>query len=155
MNTPDEPRPLHDCVQILDVVLRESTAWTSMNPGALPDHPPRLVLDHAVQAARHGDVIVAEVRLSVVGTAAEDDSEQVLKLTALYAAVYACDPTRTTTDEELASFGNLSAIFNVWPFWRELASSYYGRMKLPLPILPSLSPNIGLVLGREPSTDEE
>ncbi len=150
-----DTRPLYDCVQILDVVLRESNAWTNLFPNNVADKLPKLELVQDVKVERHNEIVVAIADLSVIGID-QDSEDEVLKLSASYAVIYHCDPSRQTTLEELKQFGGSTAIFNVWPFWRELASSYYARMKLPFPVLPSLSPNLGLVLGpRDPEGAEE
>lgn len=38
--------------------------------------------------------------------------------------------------EELSEFGNVNAVFNAWPYWREFVQSSIGRMGLPPVVLP-------------------
>lgn len=146
----DDPntRPLYDCVNILDVLLRQSSA--TLHTWALPSEMPRLELFHEVEVKRHEDIVVAEVRLQVAG---KSDEELVLEINGTYALLYKIAPGRDTSPDDLADFGGGTALFNVWPFWRELVSSYYSRMKLPLPPLPSLSPNHGIVFGPAPGEE--
>ena len=38
--------------------------------------------------------------------------------------------------EELDAFGQVNAVFNAWPYWRELVQSSLARMSMPLLAVP-------------------
>ena len=43
--------------------------------------------------------------------------------------------------EELDAFGKVNAVFNSWPYWRELVHSSFSRMSIPNFIMPLLRVN--------------
>ena len=40
------------------------------------------------------------------------------------------------SSEELATFGQINAVFNAWPYWRELVQASLARMSLPALTVP-------------------
>lgn len=138
-------RPLYDCVQIQDVLLRDFHASINVFPAQFISMEPELRLAVAeAKAWRDAEYVFASVTFDV---RAVHEQDELLKITGTYFIVYWCDEQRDTTDEELEQFGGGTAVFNAWPFWREVVAGAYMRMGLSLPPLPTLSPNLGFVLG--------
>lgn len=133
------------CVSLKGVRLVSVKADTSLDPDALPQRPPTLSLqwDAAAVASEAGDRVEARIDFSMEG-ATDSQAQPCLSVQCTYVVTYQCTrPPRSDEELEQLAFG--SAVFNAWPFWRELAHSIYGRMGLPLPIIPSLSPNMELI----------
>jgi preprotein translocase subunit SecB len=48
-----------------------------------------------------------------------------------FVAFYSLESIENFTDENLQAFAQVNGVFNVWPYWRELAQSMVSRMGLP------------------------
>jgi hypothetical protein len=55
----------------------------------------------------------------------------------------------SVTQEELAAFAEVNAIFNAWPYWREYIQSTFVRMNLPPVALPVFRLSDHMVAGEE------
>jgi hypothetical protein len=49
---------------------------------------------------------------------------------------YSVPENKSFTTEELEAFGEGNAVFNAWPYWRELVQASLARMSLPPVTLP-------------------
>ena len=62
--------------------------------------------------------------------------EPVASIEATYVLVYSCTDTEQLPRENLNAFANTNAIFNVWPFWRELVMNTTLRMRMESIVIP-------------------
>lgn len=141
-----DDRPLYDCVQVVDVLLRSFSSRLEVFPSQFAEAAGQLQLGVTqASAVRQDEFVFATVGLEVFVT---KDEDEILRIEGTYLLVYRCDLDRETSEAELEQFGGGTAVFNVWPFWREAVAGAYMRMGLQLPPLPTLSPNLGVVLGK-------
>ncbi len=133
----EAPR-LQDLVNLVQVSLVDLQAHTTLLPEALPSSPPRLLLDIEAEGVDHPDAALVEVtiRLAVEAATEEDGEDSPLRITASYRVLYQRPPDHEPNEDDLRYFAENNGVFNVWPYWRELTHSLYGRMGVPLPPLP-------------------
>lgn len=82
------------------------------------------------------DTLYCGVRLEVL-IGAEDKSTAVVYAFAEYGLLYRIPAELEFSPETAEVFACRNAVFNSWPFFRELVHSVVGRMNLPSTIIPS------------------
>ncbi len=123
-------------VQLRSITLLRLEATSSWATSPPPSVPPSLALKHGAEGRDLGEVDgerLIEVRARM--TIRTEEPEPTLFIEANYRLLYAYG-SEPPGEDELAEFADRNGLFNVWPYWRELTSSLFGRMELPLPPLP-------------------
>lgn len=69
------------------------------------------------------------------GSEAENE-QPLVEISACLELGYRLPPDAQFSKEELSEFGNVNAVFNAWPYWREFIQSSISRMGLPPVVLP-------------------
>jgi hypothetical protein len=90
----------------------------------------------------HGQLVVKPT-FSVSAFKLSDDesnTEPCISIEATFAVLYACENVGRFSPENLEAFANTNAVFNVWPFWRELVMSISTRMRISPIVVPMLRP---------------
>ena len=124
------------------------------------EHEARSVLDDEPEAPALEElgnvfVVIAEFRAEywtphaveqmTKGTAVDPENEEAVPDIGIFAVFeldYTLDSTVGLTADDLRAFARMNAVFNVWPYWRELAHSTTVRMGLANPLLvPVLTVN--------------
>jgi hypothetical protein len=85
--------------------------------------------------------LVIRPTLSVAAFKLPDDTtirELFISIEATFAIMYTCDDVSQFPAENLEAFANTNAIFNVWPFWRELVLNTSARMRITPIVVPLL-----------------
>ncbi len=68
---------------------------------------------------------------------ADDDNEELqAEIRSKFELSYRISGDGTFSSQELEAFGEVNAVFNAWPYWRELVQSSLARMLLPPLTLP-------------------
>lgn len=112
-------------VSLQQVILTEVTAKRA-------DQVPAQSVPFNMNAA--GAKNLSEGRLDVRVRLTFATREPALEITAVFALVYAL--SKPISDDDARAFAQLNAIFNAWPYWRELVQSIATRMGLPPPVVP-------------------
>jgi preprotein translocase subunit SecB len=134
--------PVSDRVQIQHVILGESIARRR----ALSDGPPtELSLSVNVRTELKGDEHLIQVfpRFTLTGRDGPDGAEEVLRVEAMFVAVYRILNMDGIRRENIDAFGQINGIYNVWPYWREFVQSMTVRMGLPPLTVPVFRPLVG------------
>ena len=66
----------------------------------------------------------------------QEGEEPLVVQNAEYCIVYGIPEDLSVSEEAVSLFAERNAVFNVWPFWRELAMSTINRMGLPPIVVP-------------------
>ena len=67
----------------------------------------------------------------------EHEKRTLVKLSAVFELSYLIPPgTEVFSSGELEAFGQINAVFNAWPYWREFAQSNLTRMSMPAIVMP-------------------
>ena len=77
---------------------------------------------------------------------ADDDEELQAELRGTFELSYGIPGDVSFSAQELEAFGEVNAVFNAWPYWRELVQSSLARMLLPpltLPVFRVVPPDTG------------
>lgn len=137
---------LPQVVNLRGIGLTRLTASTQLTYDALPDKPPRLMLEQDASGRDRPDDYTIEVLVvfGIRGTPLPGDTEPSLLIEAQYRILYTRPSDYNATAEEIEEFAQKNGVFNAWPYWRELTHSLYGRMELPLPPIPVFRVNSGV-----------
>lgn len=99
----------------------------------------------ALLAHRPGDdgVFRIEVTLSLEVHSAGEEEELQADVRGTFELTYQVPKDETFSSEELEAFGQINAVFNAWPYWRELVHASLARMSMPILTVPvfRLSPD--------------
>lgn len=88
------------------------------------------------------DCLIAKAVFSFVGTATDENNvkneKEAVSIGAEYILEYSLPEKTGLTKEELENFCDINAVYNAWPYWRELVQSLSNKMGLPPITLPLL-----------------
>ncbi|MDZ4685724.1 MAG: hypothetical protein SH850_11715 [Planctomycetaceae bacterium] len=132
-------------IQIDSVRIFETHAHARLENGKLPSHLElhRTAITTQDDAAKQ---IVVQVAFRFGANYVQDFApveRSSLFISAGYRATYTIKKPGKATDEQLDAFGELNAVYNLWPYWREYVQSVLCRMGLPpfaIPVLPPSKP---------------
>ncbi len=131
-----------DCIQLVETVAKRKTFREK-----LPEKVETGVGVHA-QLDDKASRIAVRARFTLTAryqeTATGDD--EVLRIEAVFLLVYRVDSTVGLKRANIDAFGELNAVFNAWPYWREYVQATTVRMGLPALTVPALK-----LFGRKPS----
>jgi hypothetical protein len=124
-------------VQLADIRLVEVH---SKNP-RLPDENDEIMLFHrhvSKTPAAHdaGSPIEIHVVLKARVAPSAEDPEPFFEVSARFELTYLVPENFEATDAELKAFGDSNAVYNAWPYFREVVQSMAARMSLPSIVLP-------------------
>jgi hypothetical protein len=134
-----KPKPLWQVATLQGVRLLDLRAHNTVTTAAALSDTNGIQLHYeAIGADDHaGSRIVVTVKLSLhLGEAYAAPESAPLFVTARYEAIYGRPASAVVNDGELQDFAQRNAMLNVWPAWRELVQSLFGRLDLALPPLP-------------------
>jgi preprotein translocase subunit SecB len=77
-----------------------------------------------------------EARLQSATPEGEVPREPLVLVKGVFELCYRLPKGQTTTEDGLAEFASVNAVFNAWPYFRELVQSTMARMSLPPLTLP-------------------
>jgi hypothetical protein len=66
----------------------------------------------------------------------DDDEELQTEIRATFELSYQIPENQNFSSEMFSAFGQINAVFNAWPYWRELVQSSLGRMSMPVLTVP-------------------
>ena len=120
-------------VEILNVRLSTASFGCGVRPSQLPEtlevtaSPPVAVLpDPADDVSRQIEVTFA---LEVRGDGDTEASQ--VEVRATFELSYRIPENQSVSGEEWQAFADVNAVFNAWPYWRELVHTSFARMGLP------------------------
>ena len=127
-------------VQIEGVRLREASCRSAVRPSEIA---PKLVArpswDVSVTKEPGDDgalLINADFRLDVLRTADEDQEALQAEVQGLFELSYRIPDEERFSTHELEAFARINAVFNAWPYWRELVQASLTRMSMPVFTVP-------------------
>jgi hypothetical protein len=83
-----------------------------------------------------------------------DEHTDLFKLDCIVQLTYSLDEGYTPTETEIEAFSTANAVFNSWPFFREITQTVMQKMGLPpIPTLPFLR-LVTVPVEKEPATQE-
>ena len=62
---------------------------------------------------------------------ADDDETLQAEIRGTFELVYLIPDDESFSSDELEGFGDVNAVFNAWPYWRELVQASLARMSMP------------------------
>jgi len=128
---------LWEIVQLVQVSLASLSVHSTLKPEELPATAPRLVLEVDASASCPSEHPQVEVLVSLRVVAETPDQETpAFSIDGTYRVLYRVPVEARPSDDALQAFAAANGVFNVWPYWRELTHSLYGRMELPFPPIP-------------------
>ena len=86
--------------------------------------------------AEDDEFFTAQVNLTVLGHPKDDVDDVVINIDAAYNLVYRLGDKQSLTSDDLVTFCEMNAVYNIWPFFRELVQNMANRMDIPSLMLP-------------------
>lgn len=123
-------------VEIDDVRLLRLSARLYANGDADAGRKVRLHLSTSSHCSQVGTKLAAEVRFGMRGVQEQGATKRVVNLSAVLELSYRLSKEVELTPQQLRAFGKVNALYNAWPYWREIVQTTVARMGLPRLIVP-------------------
>jgi preprotein translocase subunit SecB len=96
-------------------------------------------LGHEVKTDPIADNLLGvKVKFSLTVKSQAENSQDMLTLSATFQLTYEGENIRNIEEDKRLAFANVNAVFNAWPYLRELVQSISGRMAIPALVVPLL-----------------
>lgn len=138
----DLASPVSDRVQIRHIVLGESQVRRRASCAGPPSDL-SLNVNVRTESKEQEQIIQVFPRFALIGRDGHDDAEEMLRVEAMFVAVYHVPDFVGIGQENIDAFGQMNGIYNVWPYWREFVQSMTVRMGLPPLTVPVFQPLAG------------
>ena len=124
-------------VQIENVRLRECVCRSPVQPSDMVELSADMSHD-ALVTQEPGDGVPLRINVNFVLEIrnAKGDKELVAEVRGVFELSYLLPDDERFTPEELHAFGQFNAVFNAWPYWRELVHASLARMSVPILTIP-------------------
>ncbi len=84
-----------------------------------------------VQVPRNDESLRIETTFTMEVRSVDDDEKLQAEIRGTFELTYEVPKGESFSSEELDAFGHLNAVFNAWPYWRELVQASLARMSMP------------------------
>ena len=120
-------------IQIESVRLREAHCRSAVQPSDIADAI-------TVTTSRKTDVVQEptadralriETAFKMEVRSAGEDEELQAEIQGTFELSYEIPDDESFSSDELEAFGEVNAVFNAWPYWRELVQASLARMSMP------------------------
>lgn len=72
-----------------------------------------------------------EIAFTMEVRSAGDDEQLQAEIRGMFELSYEIPDDESFSSEEFEAFGDVNAVFNAWPYWRELVQASLARMSMP------------------------
>jgi hypothetical protein len=130
-------KKLISVVELVGVRLIEIRASNRLS--TLQEKPP-VTIEHtqkaSVSAGDEAGRFVVFASIDVRINATDGENQPLVRIRAKVELRYKVPPSFPVLKKELNAFARVNAVYNAWPYFREIVQSVSGRMELPQMILP-------------------
>ncbi|MCY4075174.1 MAG: hypothetical protein OXH04_07075 [Acidobacteria bacterium] len=120
-------------IQIESVRLREAQFRSAVQPSEIADAITVTTSrkTEVVQKPTADQTLRIETAFTMEVRSAGEDEELQAEIRGTFELSYEIPDDETFSSEELEAFGEVNAVFNAWPYWRELVQASLARMSMP------------------------
>ena len=125
-------------VQIEDVRLREASCRSLVQPSevantlvATPSHETSVTKEPG-----NDGLLLINTNFSLEIRDGEGEEQLQAEVHGVFELSYRIPNKETFSSDELKAFGQVNAVFNAWPYWRELVQASLVRMSMPTLTVP-------------------
>ena len=125
-------------VQIENVRLREARCRSAVHPSETASAVNVNTSRDATVVKEPGDdgCLRIETTFTMEVHSANDEEQLQAEIRATFELSYRIPTEEDFSSEQLKAFGQNNAVFNAWPYWRELVQSSLARMSMPTLTVP-------------------
>ena len=120
-------------IQIESVRLREAQCRSAVQPSEIADAITVTTSrqTEVVQEPTVDRTLRIEAAFTMEVRSASEDEELQAEIRGTFELSYEIPDDESFSSEELEAFGEVNAVFNAWPYWRELVHASLARMSMP------------------------
>jgi len=120
-------------VQIESVRLCEAHCRSAVHPSEIADSINVKTSTEAAVVKEPGDnsSLRVETTFTMEVRSASDEEKLQAEIRGRFELSYEVPGNESFSPEELEGFGHVNAVFNAWPYWRELVQTSLARMAMP------------------------
>ena len=120
-------------IQIESVRLREAQCSSAVQPSEIAEAITVTTSrkTEVVQEPTEDRTLRIETAFTMEVRSAGDDEELQAEIRGAFELSYEIPEDESFSSEELEAFGEVNAVFNAWPYWRELVQASLARMSMP------------------------
>ena len=125
-------------VRIESVRLCEASFRSPVRPSEIADAIGVKASQDAAVAELPGDdgLFLVRTNFSMEVRGAGDEEELQAEVRGAFELSYRLPTEESFSSEELQAFARVNAVFNAWPYWRELVQTALARMSMPVLTVP-------------------
>jgi len=121
---------------LVSIFLSECRSWRSINASAY-NNVKAIVTFRGELLDEQRNNFIAKATLTVKGLPeGESEEKEIVSIQCEYILTYSLREKAGLSKEEIKRFCNINAVYNAWPYWRELIQNMSNRMELPTLTLP-------------------
>ena len=139
-------------VQIESVRLREASCRSAVRPSEIAQTIHVKTSRNAAVVREPGDdgTLCIEATFGLEVRSDSEDEALQAEVRGTFELSYQVPTDEVFSSEELEAFADFNAVFNAWPYWRELVQASLARMSLPVLTVP-----VFRITPRDTSDDSE
>ncbi len=125
-------------VQITDIRLREGSCRSSVHPSQVAETIRTKTESQTEVLKEPSDDGSLLIGATFAMRVCSNDEAEVLQaeIRGAFELTYAVPTDESFSTDELRGFAEVNAVFNAWPYWRELVQASLARMSLPTLTVP-------------------
>lgn len=125
-------------VQIEDIRVCEASCRSLVRPAGIAESVGEMTsIDADVVKKPEGDgLLLIRTKFNLEIRASGGDGELQAEVRGIFELSYQVPADEKFSSDELKGFGEVNAVFNAWPYWRELVQSSLARMSMPVLTAP-------------------
>ena len=125
-------------IEIKSVRLCEAHCRSAVHPSETADAISVKISHKAAVVKEPGEdgILRIETSFAMEVHSASDEEKLQAEIRGTFELSYKVPDDESFSSEELDEFGQVNAVFNAWPYWRELVQASLARMSMPLLAVP-------------------
>lgn len=125
-------------VQIEDIRVCEASCRSLVRPADIAEGVgAKMSTDADIARKPEGDgLLLIRTKFNLEIRASGGDGELQAEVRGIFELSYQVPADEKFSSDELKGFGEVNAVFNAWPYWRELVQSSLARMSMPVLTVP-------------------
>ena len=125
-------------VQIEDVRLSEASCRSLVQPSEIADTLVAIPSHETSVTKEPGDdgLFLINTNFSLEIRSGDDEEKLQAEVHGVFELSYSIPNKEAFSSDELEAFGQVNAVFNAWPYWRELVQASLSRMSMPTLTVP-------------------
>ena len=122
-------------VEIDDVRLCEGSFRSFVRPSESEENV-KVKASYTTAVTQQNNLLLIKADFKLSGHNETDEEKMLVEIRGAFELSYQLPSDESFSTEELEEFGQVNAVFNAWPYWREYVQASMARMSMPVLTIP-------------------